>query len=65
MSNETQNSCVEYIPTKREWLGWKLFPSKHRIRILISGKVILNSKTATGTVIGENATNVAVVSSAA
>lgn len=31
-----------------------------RIRILISGKVILNSKTTTETVIGEHVTNVAV-----
>ncbi len=76
------NTCLEYIPTRRERIGWRLFPSQHcdipdignmrdcvitkttvdlslmdRLRVLISGRIEVTAKTATGNEVGAYATN--------
>lgn len=76
------NTTQEYIPTHRERIGWRFFPSRHcdipdkpgmrdcvvtrtttdlsfldRVRVLISGRIEVQSKTATENVIGDHATN--------
>lgn len=76
------NTTLEYIPTRRERIGWRLFPARHcdipdkpgmrdcvvtrttadlsfidRLRVLVSGRIEVQAKTATENVVGAHATN--------
>lgn len=82
----TENYCQEYIPTRLEKLGWRLFPSNHcdipdkigmhdcvvtitrselsfmdRLRVLVSGRIEVQSKTATENLVGSHATNAVLI----